>query len=37
MLAKKLAEEYAAGNYVIAGGINQTFEGMDSYPIHENY
>ena len=36
MLAKKLAEEYAAGNYVIAGGdFNQTFEGMDSYPIHD--
>ena len=34
MLAKKLEEEYAAGNYVIAGGdFNQTFEGMDTYPV----
>lgn len=34
MLAKKLEQEYLAGNYVIAGGdFNQTFEGMDTYPI----
>lgn len=34
MLAEKLNEEYLAGNYVIAGGdFNQTFEGMDKYPI----
>lgn len=33
MLADKLEEEYAAGNYVIAGGdFNQTFPGIDSYP-----
>lgn len=33
-LAKKLQEEYEKGNYVIAGGdFNQTFEGMDTYPI----
>ena len=37
MLAEKLAQEYAAGNYVIAGGdFNQTFEGMDTYPIHNS-
>lgn len=35
MLAEKLAEEYSKGNYVIAGGdFNQTFEGMEKYPIH---
>ena len=35
-LAKKLQEEYEKGNYVIAGGdFNQTFEGMDTYPITE--
>lgn len=35
MLAAKLQEEYEKGNYVIAGGdFNQTFEGMDKYPIH---
>jgi endonuclease/exonuclease/phosphatase family metal-dependent hydrolase len=34
MLAQKLQEEYEKGNYVIAGGdFNQTFEGMDTYPI----
>lgn len=34
MLAEKLREEYERGNYVIAGGdFNQTFEGMDTYPI----
>ena len=34
MLAEKLAEEYEKGNYVIAGGdFNQTFEGVDTYPI----
>lgn len=34
MLAEKLKEEYGKGNYVIAGGdFNQTFEGMDTYPI----
>lgn len=35
MLAEKLEEEYAAGNYVIAGGdFNQTFPGMEtSYPL----
>lgn len=36
MLAEKLEEEYKKGNYVIAGGdFNQTFEGMDTYPIHD--
>lgn len=36
MLAAKLKEEYEKGNYVIAGGdFNQTFEGMDTYPIHD--
>ncbi len=36
MLAEKLKEEYEKGNYVIAGGdFNQTFEGMDTYPIHD--
>lgn len=35
MLAQKLEEEYKKGNYVIAGGdFNQTFEGMEKYPIH---
>lgn len=34
MLAEKLQKEYEEGNYVIAGGdFNQTFEGMDTYPI----
>jgi endonuclease/exonuclease/phosphatase family metal-dependent hydrolase len=34
LLAEKLNEEYEKGNYVIAGGdFNQTFEGMDTYPI----
>lgn len=34
MLAQKLEEEYEKGNYVIAGGdFNQTFEGIDKYPI----
>lgn len=33
-LAEKLAEEYEQGNYVIAGGdFNQTFEGIDTYPV----
>ena len=36
MLAEKLKDEYDKGNYVIAGGdFNQTFEGMDAYPIHD--
>lgn len=36
MLAQKLQEEYEAGNYVIAGGdFNQTFEGMDKYPLKD--
>lgn len=36
MLASILQEEYEKGNYVIAGGdFNQTFEGMDAYPIHD--
>lgn len=36
ILAEKLASEYEKGNYVIAGGdFNQTFEGMDTYPIHD--
>ena len=36
MLAQKLHDEYEKGNYVIAGGdFNQTFEGMDKYPIHD--
>lgn len=35
MLAETLKEEAEAGNYVIAGGdFNQTFKGMDTYPIH---
>ena len=35
MLAEKLESEYQQGNYVIAGGdFNQTFEGMEKYPIH---
>lgn len=34
MLAEKLQDEYDKGNYVIAGGdFNQTFEGMDTYPL----
>lgn len=34
MLAEKLQEECEKGNYVIAGGdFNQTFEGIDTYPI----
>ncbi len=34
ILAQKLSEEYEKGNYVIAGGdFNQTFDGMDTYPI----
>lgn len=34
MLAGVLQEEYEKGNYVIAGGdFNQTFEGIDKYPI----
>ena len=37
MLAQKLQEEFHKGNYVIAGGdFNQTFEGMDKYPIHND-
>ena len=36
VLVKKLKEEYEKGNYVIAGGdFNQTFDGMDTYPIHD--
>lgn len=36
VLADKLSKEYEAGNYVIAGGdFNQTFEGLDTYPIRE--
>ncbi len=36
MLADKLQEEYEKGNYVIAGGdFNQTFEGVDTYEIHD--
>lgn len=36
MLADKLALEYEAGNYVVAGGdFNQTFEGMDKYPLRD--
>ena len=35
MLAEKLHEEYEKGNYVIAGGdFNQTFDGMETYPIN---
>ena len=35
-LSEKLQEEYAKGNYVIAGGdFNQTFEGMDTYPLKD--
>ena len=35
MLAENLEAEYGQGNYVIAGGdFNQTFEGMEKYPIH---
>lgn len=34
MLAQILSEEYEQGNYVIAGGdFNQTFEGIDKYPV----
>ncbi|MGN0312772.1 MAG: endonuclease/exonuclease/phosphatase family protein [Lachnospiraceae bacterium] len=34
MLAQKLEEEYAKGNYVIAGGdFNQTFEEIETYPL----
>lgn len=34
MLAGKLEEEYAKGNYVIAGGdFNQTFEQIEKYPV----
>lgn len=34
MLAERLAEEYEKGNYVIAGGdFNQTFQGIDAYPV----
>lgn len=34
MLSEKLKTEYEKGNYVIAGGdFNQTFEGMETYPI----
>lgn len=34
MLADVLAREYEKGNYVIAGGdFNQTFEGIDKYPV----
>lgn len=37
MLARLLDEEYKKGNYVIAGGdFNQTFEMIDSYPIHND-
>lgn len=33
-LAETLEKEYQKGNYVIAGGdFNQTFEGIDKYPI----
>ncbi len=36
MLAEKLESEYKKGNYVVAGGdFNQTFEGMDKYPIRD--
>lgn len=36
MLAEKLQKEYEAGNYVIAGGdFNQTFEGIDKYPLKD--
>ena len=34
MLADILTEEYAKGNYVIAGGdFNQTFEEIHKYPV----
>lgn len=34
MLADILEAEYEKGNYVIAGGdFNQTFEGVDKYPV----
>ena len=34
LLVSLLQEEYDKGNYVIAGGdFNQTFEGIDKYPI----
>ena len=36
MLSEKLAEEYAKGNYVIAGGdFNQIFDNVDSPPIKD--
>ncbi len=36
LLAEKLASEYEKGNYVIAGGdFNQTFEGLETYPVHD--
>jgi len=36
MLSEKLAEEYAKGNYVIAGGdFNQVFDNVDSPPIKD--
>ncbi len=36
ILAEKLQKEYEAGNYVIAGGdFNQTFEGIDKYPLKD--
>lgn len=36
MLAEKLQKEYEAGNYVITGGdFNQTFEGIDKYPLKD--
>lgn len=34
MLAERMQQEYEHGNYVIAGGdFNQTFEGVDTYPV----
>lgn len=34
LLASILQEEYEKGNYVIAGGdFNQTFEGVEGYPL----
>ena len=34
MLADILSQEYEKGNYVIAGGdFNQTFQGVDKYPV----
>ena len=36
MNAQEANEERKKGNYVIAGGdFNQTFDGMDTYPIHD--